>query len=124
MVEYRYDPERKLLLGKISGVLRAADFGDSIPDVPIGTLELLDARGAEKAELSSSEVRELAERDMRGPDRISRLALLADTEVGFGLGRMYQTLSESMTTEVRVFRDENAAWEWLGLEPPSRSSSQ
>lgn len=117
MVEYRFDRERKLLMVRFSGVVRFSDFGEGIPDVPAGTLELIDARGA-STDLTSSQVRQLAERDLKVPeDKISRLAILADTDVGFGLGRMYQTLSEGMGTEVKVFRDERAARDWLGIGP-------
>jgi hypothetical protein len=119
VVEYRYDEDCALLLVTVSGVLSETDFQEAkFPDVPVGTVELLDMSAVTKVEISSAEVRRLAEIDRSGPTRIKRMAIVATTEVGFGLARMYQTLSdgEAPATEVRVFRDSDAARAWLGLD--------
>ena len=44
----------------------------------------------------------------------SRLALLCDTDDKFGVGRQFQMMVETQIKgDVRVFRDEEAAIEWL-----------
>ena len=44
----------------------------------------------------------------------SRLALLCRTDVQFGLGRQFQMISMGrIDGEMRIFRDEDAAVEWL-----------
>jgi hypothetical protein len=49
----------------------------------------------------------------------SRLAIVAASDLHFGLARMYQSqreLATHGTREVRVFREAKCAREWLGLE--------
>lgn len=118
MVDYRFEPDRNLLVVRVTGTVTDADFDDEkFPDVPAGTLELLDLAEAGPAEISNARVRQIAEADVRRPERIDRMAILVATDVGFGLARMYQTLSSEMNTEVRIFRDRDEAMAWLGLEP-------
>jgi hypothetical protein len=121
MVDYRFDEAQRLLTVTLSGVIRADDFHTTMPDVPEGSIELLDMSEAVSTEVTGPEIRKLAERDLTGPDRITRMAIVATTELGFGLARMYQTLSDSMGTEVRVFRDRGEARRWLGLDQASES---
>ena len=42
-------------------------------------------------------------------------AFFSNTVVGFGIARMYETLMEGSTVEVRAFRDLAAAAVWLGV---------
>ena len=44
-----------------------------------------------------------------------RSAFFADTTVGFGIARMYESLMQGATIQVRAFRDRGAAAEWLGV---------
>lgn len=116
MVDYRYEPDRNLLLVTVTGPVTDADFADAnFPDVPSGTLELLDLAGAGRPEISTARLRHLAETDTRRPQRIARMAILVTTDVAFGLARMYQTLSSEMKTEVQIFRDRDQALAWLGV---------
>lgn len=117
MVEYQYDPKKNLLVVSVTGVVTDADFQDaSFPDVPVGTLELLDLRAATDAEITTAEVRRIADVDQKRPERIARMAIVASHDVSFGLARMYQSLSSDMQTEVQVFRDLATAQAWLGIE--------
>lgn len=117
MVEYRFEAERKLLVVTVSGTVTDEDFqDDKFPDLPEGTLELLDLTRAEAARISNAEIRRLAEVDKKRPDRVARMAILADRDVGFGLARMYQTLTSGMQTVVEVFRSREEALAWLGID--------
>ena len=44
-----------------------------------------------------------------------RSAFFANTAVGFGIARMYETLMERAVIDVRAFRDRDVAAEWLGV---------
>ncbi|MFC1575068.1 hypothetical protein ACFL5A_00275 [Gemmatimonadota bacterium] len=46
----------------------------------------------------------------------SRRAFVADQDLQFGIARMYQAMTEGTGAELRVFRDEAEARNWLGLE--------
>ena len=117
MVEYRFEPDRNLLVVTVTGTVTDEAFqDDKFPDVPPGTLELLDLDGATDVKISNAEVRRVAAVDTRRPERIVRMAILAQRDVGFGLARMYQTLTSEMSTEVQVFRSRDEALAWLGVD--------
>ncbi len=117
MVEYRFESHRKLLVVTVSGTVTDEDFqDDKFPDLPPGTLELLDLSEATDARISNAEIRRIAEVDKARPNRVARMAILAEQDVGFGLARMYQTLTSDTPTEVEVFRRRDAAMTWLGLD--------
>lgn len=115
MVVHDFDPERGLLVVTFTGVIKVDEFTEDYLDVPEGTLELIDTRLAIEAELTTSDLRYLADRDRKRPTRISKVAIVAIADVGFGLARMYQSLSDGQETEVSVFRDEAEARAWLGV---------
>ena len=60
------------------------------------------------------ELRDLA---LKSPFRSgSRRAIVVDKDVVFGLSRMYEALAHDVGTEIKVFRDMDAAHRWLGLD--------
>ncbi len=115
MVVHDFDSALGLLVVEFTGVIKVSDFTEDYLDVPAGTRELIDTRRATETELTTADLRYLAERDTKRPTRISKVAIVADSDVGFGLARMYQSLSDGQETEVSVFRDEGEARAWLGL---------
>jgi hypothetical protein len=44
----------------------------------------------------------------------AKMALLVDEEIQFGLSRMFKTLADNRPTEIGIFYDESAAYEWIG----------
>ena len=44
-----------------------------------------------------------------------RSAIFSDKIVGFGMAKMYETLMEGGTVQVRAFRERQAVAEWLGV---------
>jgi hypothetical protein len=65
--------------------------------------------------LSSADLRSIAEevRAMSPPSVYRRIAMLASTDVVFGLIRMYEAFAETSSLEVQAFRDECEAIAWL-----------
>jgi tetrahydromethanopterin S-methyltransferase subunit E len=47
----------------------------------------------------------------------SRVAMVATTDVHYGLSRMYQAFRSDSPLDLRVFRDMREARTWLGLAP-------
>jgi SpoIIAA-like len=85
-----------------------------------GTLNgLVDLRGAERLDISSSGIWALAQ--VVGPsDRAAharRVAIVAGTDFQFGMARMAATLLSTggLSTEYHAFRDLGEARAWLGL---------
>lgn len=80
--------------------------------------EILDLSQTPKFELSSEAIRSLASiaamTDV--PGIRTRLAIIVKATVAYGLGRMYETYRSMLpktSKEVRVFRDQDKAAEWI-----------
>jgi hypothetical protein len=86
-----------------------------------GVPVLVDCRRV-KTLLSSSELRAIARQSIDGSEAAvqRRVAMLAASDVVYGLMRIYEALTAGTNLEVRVFRAEAEAWHWLrtGAEPP------
>lgn len=125
-IEYWIDHERRLVMAKGHGTLTHEDVLGYQRDVwsnpaLAGYDELMDMSHVEHIALSSTErVRELARLSARMDARssASRFAIVAPTDLAFGLGRMYGTyrnLDDRSTKEVGVFRSLDAALAFLGV---------
>ena len=106
-IEYRIDHERRLVLASGCGTLTDQDvFGYqrevwSRPDV-VGYKELIDMSEVDHIALpSANRVRDLAQLSagMDQGSAGSKSAIVAPSDIAFGLGRMYQTYRE---LQVRV----------------------
>jgi hypothetical protein len=88
----------------------------AMPDLPPDGRELTDLRGANLRGVTAEGIRSLAER-ARGaaarPSRLRRVAILVDSDLAYGLGRMYEAYCLPGTVLVAVFRREDEARRWL-----------
>jgi hypothetical protein len=125
-IEYFLDHERRLVVVRAIGTLTDEDvFGYqhevwSRPDVQ-GYDELVDMTDVERIALPYAErVQDLAHLSvsMDTRSRASHLAVIAPSDVAFGIGRMYQTYREldpQSTKQVGVFRTREEALAFLGI---------
>jgi hypothetical protein len=121
---FRIDHERRLVIARGVGIFRRSDPFEyqqqvwSRPDVA-GYDELIDMSGVREVDLSSPErMRQLAETASRDdiPAGGARMAIVAPTDITFGLARMYEahrTLQPHSTKNVGVFRTLAEALEFL-----------
>ena len=131
-IEYTIDHERRLVIAKANGTLTDQDvFGYqqevwSRPEVD-GYNELVDMSQVDSIDLPSVDrVRELANLSAGMDNRSSaaRFAIVASTQIAFGLGRMYEAyrnLDDRSTKEVGVFRSRDEALTFLGIHGISAS---
>lgn len=121
---YRVDHDARVVLAVGSGVITDADVFGYQRDVwsradVAGYDELVDMSLVTEILVPSSDrVRDLATLSATMDDKTtsSRFAILATTDVAFGLGRMYQayrTLDRRSTKEVGVFRTMREALAFL-----------
>jgi hypothetical protein len=76
--------------------------------------ELIDLRAVTNVSVSSAMLSESARCMLHAPE--ARRALVAPTDLLFGLSRMYQTnLGEVGSSQLGVFRDLQPALQWIGL---------
>jgi hypothetical protein len=124
-IEYRIDHERRLVIAEGSGTMTDEDvFGYqrnvwSRPEIA-GYDELIDMRRVEQIALPSNErMQELAglSAGMDPRSSSSRFAIVAPTDLAYGLGRMYEAyrgLDNRSTKQVKVFRSMDEALAFLG----------
>ncbi|MEO8201142.1 MAG: hypothetical protein ABI679_11520 [Gemmatimonadota bacterium] len=116
---YNIDPHRHLVLSRGWGVVTNDDFMvharelTEDPRFQPTFSQLSDLRDAERLELDTFTVRRLAAISPFGAG--SRRALVVSSDLAFGMARMFQTLREGNGEELQVFRDIDAALDWLGL---------
>jgi len=139
-IAYGIDPERRLVVASPFGTLTDQDiFGYqrelwSRPEVA-GFDELVDMTDVERIDLPSPQrVIDLAElsasMDTRpeGVAAAPRMAIVAPTDVAFGLGRMYQAYrrmkSQGTPRHVGVFRTLPEALGFLGIEEGSAEADR
>lgn len=108
----------------VSAMMETFEQALDDPRCPSRVAFLLDLRrSASLATRPAEEIRRVAE--FLGPhvQRIgARCALLVETDVQFGLGRMGSVFAERVGVEADVFRDAKEALEWLGVEGSALAS--
>jgi len=122
-VEQRWDEKLRTFFVAVSGPVSDQEFVDFVmglakrDDIPTARKELVDLSELERTDVEADSLREAAVR-FRGLDQTvfeSRVAVVAPSDIGFGLARMYQSFRGDSTVEFEVFRARAAALEWLGL---------
>lgn len=73
---------------------------------------LWDVRGC-TVDLSNEDLREIVEYGSARDRGAGRVAILAGSDLSYGLGRMYEVFRSSRNAEYRAFREEDRALEWL-----------
>jgi hypothetical protein len=87
-------------------ILNDADFSPTLS-------QLVDLRFAQLATLSLNQIRALASSSIF--ERGIKRALVAPTDVEFGVSRMFEIFNEPQRQQVKVFRSLKQACEWLGV---------
>ena len=64
-------------------------------------------------DLSTEEMRTLAAKTKQLSQGYSKVALLAGSDLSYGLSRMFEVLREQDYSDIYVFRDEDKAMEWI-----------
>ena len=88
--------------------------------------QVCDLTEVEEIVLTSAEIRELARQDscagQLNPDMI--IAVVASTDVVYGLARMWDSTVDEKAVTTRVFRETDAAHQWIEIELLRRSNPE
>jgi hypothetical protein len=128
-ITYRVDHEARVVVAAGYGVLTHADVFDYQQEVwhrsdVAGYDELVDMTAVTNIAIPAIErVEDLARLSVQMDDKYSRsrFAIVAPTDIAYGLGRMFQTLREmdrSSTKQVGVFRTMQDALAFLQIDHP------
>ena len=86
------------------------------PELTAEVLDMIsDLRGVESLDLTGEDIRAIAEADIRSAanDRDIIVAIVGESDVVYGLARMYQAFVDEASWKVEVFRDMEAAKAWI-----------
>ena len=115
---YEIDTERKLVLSRIWGAPSDDEIlahGERLrvdPDFRADFRQLLDMTELKEIRISSERVRQ-ASRDQFFSPGVKR-AVVAHSDVAFGMARMYALSSQAEGQTIEVFRELAEATAWLG----------
>lgn len=117
----RYHAQWQLLTWHPRGI-----FDDALADEIVGVIQseedfeetlfhrYTDFSGLTEIRLKIGHVFQIAELRREAPQPV-KSAIFAETTVGYGIARMYESLMEGAMIQVRAFRVRAAAAEWLGV---------
>lgn len=121
-IETQVDRDRELTVQTAWGELLAADVREKVMQFYQGqpTLYVLwDFRRAELSRIRTSEIRGLAAltQGFAGRREGGRTALVFASDLGFGLGRMFDIAQDNGRSRLphMTFRNFNDAMDWLGV---------
>jgi hypothetical protein len=120
-IERRTDENAQLTIytakGNISGEEVRVAIGDFYEHGPITRNVLWDVSQAVLNDMSAEDIRQIAHVPRQSLElrKDGKTAIVAPSDLAFGLSRMYQISSqpEPLSFEVQVFRDSEAAHKWL-----------
>lgn len=95
------------------------------PDFSPGLVELSDIRAVTDLAITPEGVARMVMQDEEDADKLGshKLAIVVSKEVAFGLGRMYESMTQNNMPNVQIFREMEEARDWLGLPPEDASGA-
>ena len=114
---YTIDSDRKIVLSRIWGIAtedEIQEHGQRLrvdPEFRPDFRQLIDMSDVTEIRVGSEMVRDAARNQFFSPG--VRRALVATSDVAFGMARMYAIASENAGQTIKVFRDMKAAEAWL-----------
>lgn len=119
-IDFNYDSKKLALYGVMKGDLTIEDYTSAFKEIvssdchPSNIRTLWDLSGLNFAAVSRPFIDRLIEVRASLPERRSaKIAIVVAGDLGFGMSRMFQILSESLSDDVMVFRDCPEAEAWL-----------
>lgn len=128
-MDVQYDKDLDALVVEVTGDLSADVYEQAMdavlkaPSFRVGINVIYDLRNARGVFLTPEQVRTVASRARNfAPQRGTtwKAALVVSGLLEYGMGRMFEYMSEGAPYRVRVFRSMEEARTWIAEEEPSR----
>lgn len=122
MIAFHYDRELGARVATFSGTVDDAELLGAYrsllasPDYDPRVNDLVDMRPVTRFDVTGDAIRDLV-RAFSPLDAAmvqTRLAIVAGSDLVFGMARMYELLRSDTPEDIRVFRDMDVARAWLG----------
>jgi hypothetical protein len=123
-IAYRIDKAARVVVCTHTGTTSDADFIRTYtslfddPEYEPGMSKLIDLREADSVGRTGkalTTIGDLLTRQYEGSSVTTRIAIVAPADLSFGLGRMYDMLTNDAPQKVGVFRSVEQPVEWLGV---------
>jgi predicted component of type VI protein secretion system len=120
---YVIDAKRRLVYSRAWGVFSAAEMDEhrravaTDPAFDPSFAQLGDLREVVRFDIETAILRREATETIFAPT--ARRALVASSDVGYGLSRVYGAHAELAQQSIRVFREIEDAERWLGVSHPA-----
>jgi hypothetical protein len=115
---YEIDSERRVIVVTVRGELRDEDLLEiherlrAEPKLDPDFGLMIDLRGATGRDVTMGGVQDLIARPLLLSPK-ARRAFVVQSDLGFGMSRMYELLRRDLVETIRVFRDVDQAERWL-----------
>lgn len=118
-IQLRYDKNSDILYASLTGIVTMADFKNSILELsentefPPNVDSLVDVSQMEFNDVDTSFLKEVIAMEKQNPGRQgARVAYVADSNLNYGMLRMYEGLADNIAKTSKVFRtvSEGEAW--------------
>ena len=119
-IKLRYDDAKKLLYATITNDFHEEEIKTALDEITtskeyspnINTL--WDVRQLSHTHFNADVIRRIALVRKKFPKRDgARIAVVASSDLGFGMSRMYEFMTDDISQQLVVFRDFEAAENWL-----------
>ena len=118
-LDYTHDPENNILIIRIKHLINLDQIKDSFVEVfssgelPHDINTLYDLQDMDFSNITTEfEKRLIMFRESLNRGN-AKIACVVATDLGYGMGRMYEALSDHLPQQVRIFRSMNEAKDWL-----------
>ena len=123
-IRYEIDDAQGVVWTTASGVLTDEELIQhkqalvADPRFRPGMKEFSDVRGVDRLDVTPQGIARFIQFDQMHSEALNghKLALVVPTDFVFGMGRMYQQRVDGEVSSVQVFRDQDEARAWLGLD--------
>ena len=120
--QIKITPKDNMVIVQITGHATLQDFYDAIDQISDGTKYLYKRRFFDLRKclffLSTDELEALADKSKRLGQEYSKVAILVDSDLSFGLSRVYEVFRADKNVESVVFRDKAEAMAWIMSDFP------
>ena len=125
-IDYWLDKKHDIVVTRVTGLMTDEEIvsymSRLIEDTswPSGMNGYVDARGISGFEVTSAGIEKARKLGVTGEHRFSgsRWVIVTDQDAVFGMTRMYELTRNPETYQVCVFRHDEDALDWLGLDSP------
>ena len=114
---YEIDPDRRLVTCRVWGVLTGPELIAHYhalradPAFDSGYRQLADLTEARQLTATADELRAAATMNAFAPG--ARRAIIAPTDIAYGMARMFAVFAEGDEQQIEVFRDARGATDWV-----------